>query len=193
MKCWASRRRLLFGWWRSCRPSCWPCLAPFGFTTGPVGVTKRKPLFSAAPNVDASDATTITQQAKPMSDGTGNGITPNAKRLLYGGFAAILAAGVGAAIRGGILANWGAEFGFTGQQLGDINGAGFTGFCFGIVIGGVVADKIGYGKLVIAAFLFHMLSAFVTFGATTGMAPDAAYSLLYWGTVIFAVANGNLR
>src|SRR5437773_5871233 len=126
-----------------------------------------------------------------MSNGTG--ITPNAKRLLYGGFAAILAAGVGAAIRGGILANWGAEFGFTGQQLGDINGAGFTGFCFGIVIGGVVADKIGYGKLVIAAFLFHMVSAFVTFGATTGMAPDAAYSLLYWGTFIFAVANGTLE
>src|SRR5438046_5450868 len=114
-----------------------------------------------------------------MSNGTGNGITPNANRLLYGGFAAILAAGVGAAIRGGILANWGAEFGFTGQQLGDINGAGFTGFCFGIVIGGVVADKIGYGKLVIAAFLFHVLSAFVTFGATAKMPTDAAYSLLY--------------
>ena len=88
-----------------------------------------------------------------MSDGTGNGITPNAKRLLYGGFAAILAAGVGAAIRGGILANWGAEFGFTGQQLGDINGAGFTGFCFGIVIGGVVADKIGFANPDAARYL----------------------------------------
>src|SRR5881394_4097856 len=120
-------------------------------------------------------------------------IVPNAKRLLIAGFMAILAAGVGFGIRGGILANWGADFGFTGQQLGDINGAGFTGFCFGIVIGGVVADKIGYGKLVIAAFLFHMLSAFVTFGATTGMATDAAYSLLYWGTFIFAVANGTLE
>ena len=60
-------------------------------------------------------------------------IVPNAKRLLLAGFMAILAAGVGFGIRGGILANWGADFGFTGQQLGDINGAGFTGFCFGIV------------------------------------------------------------
>ena len=33
------------------------------------------------------------------------------------------------------------------------------GFCFGIIIGGVVVDKIGYGKLVVAAFLFHVLSA----------------------------------
>src|SRR5207244_10749340 len=97
---------------------------------------------------------------------------------------AILAAGVGFGIRGGILANWGSDFGFTGQQLGDINGAGFTGFCFGIVIGGVVADKIGYGKLVVAAFVFHVLSAVITFGDTKGMATDHAYSVLYWGTLI---------
>ncbi len=122
-----------------------------------------------------------------------DGITPNAGRLLWAGFMAILAAGVGFGIRGGILANWGAEFGFTGQQLGNINGAGFTGFCFGIIIGGVICDKIGYGKLVIAAFAFHVLSAFVTFGATSGMDPAKAYNFLYWGTFIFAVANGTLE
>ena len=59
---------------------------------------------------------------------------------------AILAAGVGFAIRGGIFDNWGGEFGFTATQLGAIGGAGFTGFCFGIIIGGVVCDKIGYGN-----------------------------------------------
>ena len=64
---------------------------------------------------------------------------PNAKRLLLAGFMAILAAGVGFAIRGGIFDNWGREFGFTGSELGAIGGAGFTGFCFGILIGGVVA------------------------------------------------------
>jgi MFS family permease len=122
-----------------------------------------------------------------------DGITPNAGRLLWAGFMAILAAGVGFGIRGGILANWGAEFGFTGQQLGDINGAGFTGFCFGIIVGGIICDKIGYGKLVIAAFAFHVLSAFVTFGASSGMPADSAYKFLYWGTFIFAVANGTLE
>ncbi len=124
-----------------------------------------------------------------------DGIAPNAGRLLWAGFMAILAAGVGFGIRGGILANWGAEFGFNAQQLGNINGAGFTGFCFGIIIGGVVCDKIGYGKLVIAAFGFHVLSAFVTFGATSsgGMSINSAYNLLYWGTFIFAVANGTLE
>lgn len=121
------------------------------------------------------------------------GITPNARRLLWAGFMAILAAGVGFAIRGGILANWAADFGFTGAQLGAIGGAGFTGFCFGIIIGGVVADKIGYGKLVIVAFLLHALSAFVTFGANKGQPQELAYNFLYWGTFIFAVANGTLE
>ena len=121
------------------------------------------------------------------------GIAPNAKRLLWAGFLAILAAGIGAGVRGGILANWAADFGFTGAQLGAIGGAGFTGFCFGIIIGGVVVDKIGYGKLVVAAFLFHVLSAFITFAATKGQAQDTAYLFLYIGTFVFALANGTLE
>jgi len=118
---------------------------------------------------------------------------PNAKRLLWAGFLAILAAGIGFGIRGGILANWAADFGFTGAQLGAIGGAGFTGFCFGIIIGGVVVDRIGYGKLVVAAFLFHVLSAFITFAATKGQSQSTAYLFLYIGTFVFALANGTLE
>ncbi|MDQ3620869.1 MAG: MFS transporter [Verrucomicrobiota bacterium] len=121
------------------------------------------------------------------------GITPNAKRLLWAGFMAILAAGVGFAIRGGIFDNWGAEFGFTGKELGDIGGAGFIGFCFGIIIGGVIADKIGYGKLVVAAFILHVLSAVITFAADPGMEKSTAYKTLYWGMFVFALANGTLE
>jgi MFS family permease len=116
-------------------------------------------------------------------------IAPNAKRLLVAGFMAILAAGVGFAIRGGIFDNWGAEFGFTASELGKIGGAGFSGFCFGIIIGGVICDKIGYGKLVIIAFALHVLSAIVTFTASGA----GAYQSLYWGMFIFAYANGTLE
>jgi MFS family permease len=115
---------------------------------------------------------------------------PNAKRLLWAGFMAILAAGVGFALRGGIFGAWASEYGFTATQLGAIGGAGFSGFCFGIIIGGIVVDKIGYGKLVAVALLGHILSAFVTFGAST---PQNAYDFLYWGMFIFAFANGTLE
>jgi len=122
-----------------------------------------------------------------------NGIAPNANRLLWAGFMAILAAGIGFGVRGGILLDWKGEFGFTDLQLGNIAGAGLTGFCFGIFIGGVIVDRVGYGLLVLAAFAFHVLSAFVTFAAMPTQAPMVAYNYLYWGTFIFAVANGTLE
>jgi MFS family permease len=134
------------------------------------------------------------------TDNTANGSAPvaaNANRLLWAGFMAILAAGVGFAIRGGIFDNWGKEFGFTGAQLGSIGGAGLSGFCFGIIIGGVICDKIGYGKLVITAFLLHILSAVVTFAAVPGDGGEAAktlaYNCLFGGMFIFAFANGTLE
>lgn len=121
------------------------------------------------------------------------GIAPNARRLLWAGFMAILAAGIGFGVRGGILADWKGEFGFSDTELGAIGGAGLTGFCVGIFIGGIVVDRIGYGALVLAAFLFHILSAVVTFAATEGQESVVAYNYLYWGTFIFAIANGTLE
>jgi MFS family permease len=115
---------------------------------------------------------------------------PNAKRLLWAGFMAILAAGVGFALRGGIFGAWASEYGFTATQLGLIGGAGFSGFCFGIIIGGLLVDKFGYGKLIALAILGHILSAFVTFGASDA---KNAYDFLYWGMFIFAYANGTLE
>jgi len=127
-----------------------------------------------------------------MANGN-EGIAPNAKRLLFAGSMAILAAGLGFAVRGGIFTNWKEDFGFTDAQLGAIGGAGFSGFCFGIIIGGVLCDKFGYGKLVVTAFTLHVVSAFVTFAATKGMPQATAYNYLYWGMFIFAYANGTLE
>lgn len=114
----------------------------------------------------------------------------HAKRLLWAGFMAILAAGVGFAIRGGLFDNWELLYNFNKTQIGTITGAGLTGFCFGIMIGGLLVDKLGYGKLVAAALAGHILSAFVTFAAST---PENAYTFLFWGSFIFAFANGTLE
>ena len=61
----------------------------------------------------------------------------NRSRLLWAGFTAILAAGVGFAIRGGIMDNWGTEYGFTNTQIGAIGGmiaSGIIGLFAGAVI-----------------------------------------------------------
>jgi len=119
--------------------------------------------------------------------------TINPQRLLWAGFTAILATGVGFAVRGGILDNWGAEFGFSATQLGVISGAGLTGFCFGIFAGGLIVDKLGYGKLIVASFAMHLLSAVITLTASPEMGMATAYNYLFWGTFMFALANGALE
>ena len=117
----------------------------------------------------------------------------NRMRLLWAGFMAILAAGVGFAVRGGIFDNWSTEFGFTAAELGAVAGGGFTGFCFGIIIGGVLCDKIGYGKLVVAALVLHVVSALVTIAPTASMGKETVFAYLLWGMFIFAFANGVLE
>lgn len=121
------------------------------------------------------------------------GIAPNASRLLWAGFTAILAAGVGFSVRGGILGQWAEQFGFTMTELGTITGGGLTGFGLVIIITSLFADKIGYGKLMIAAFLLHLVSAVLTLATPAFFASggkDAAYWCLFIAMFIFAIGNG---
>jgi MFS family permease len=128
-----------------------------------------------------------------MSSGEIRTTAPNAKRLLWAGFMAILAAGVGYSVRGGILTQWANQFGFTMTELGTITGGGLTGFGIVIIASSLIADKVGYGKLMILAFLLHLISAGLTLGAPMAFASGgkaAAFTCLFWGMFIFAVGNG---
>lgn len=118
---------------------------------------------------------------------------PNAKRLLAAGFTAILAAGVGFSVRGGVLGQWAEQFGFTMTELGTITGGGLTGFGIVIILSSLIADRIGYGKLMIAAFMLHFISAVLTLATPAFFASggkDAAYWCLFAAMFIFAVGNG---
>ncbi len=121
-----------------------------------------------------------------------NGKT-NPNRLLWAGFMAILAAGVGFGVRGGILNDWATQFGFTQTELGEVTGFGLVGFGVIILIGAFVADLIGYGKLMVAAFLCHFASAVLTLFAAAAFktgGKEAAYQCLKWGMILFSVGNG---
>jgi MFS family permease len=106
---------------------------------------------------------------------------------------AILAAGVGYSVRGGILGQWAEQFGFTMTELGAITGGGLTGFGIVIILSSLVADKIGYGKLMLSAFGLHFISAVITLLAPAAFAAGgkgAAFNCLFWGMFIFAIGNG---
>ncbi len=126
---------------------------------------------------------------KPSNDA----VAPNAQRLLWAGFMAIMASGVGFSIRNGLLTQWADQYGFTMTELGEITGGGLTGFGIIILLSSFIADKVGYGKLMISAFVIHALSAVLTLGAGAAFASggkDAAFQCLYWGMFLFAIANG---
>ena len=117
----------------------------------------------------------------------------NPNRLLWAGFMAILAAGVGFGVRGGILSDWGAQYGFTQTELGEVTGFGLVGFGVVILIGALLADIVGYGKLMVSAFICHFASAVLTLFATAAFAKggkEAAYTCLKWGMILFSVGNG---
>jgi len=121
-----------------------------------------------------------------------NGKT-NANRLLWAGFMAILAAGVGFGVRGGILSDWSTQYGFTQTESGEVTGFGLVGFGVVILFGALLADVVGYGKLMVAAFVCHFSSAVLTLFATAAFktgGKEAAYGCLKWGMILFSVGNG---
>ncbi len=117
----------------------------------------------------------------------------NNRPLFIASFMTLIAAGVGFAIRGGILADWGAQYGFTKFDLGTITGGGLVGFGIVILLASLITDHIGYKPILLLAFILHVLSALITFAATPifhAMGKDATYWCLYIGMFMFAVANG---
>jgi len=94
------------------------------------------------------------------------GTIANRKALLICGFLTLIAAGIGFAVRGGLLGVWSAQYGFTMTELGQITGGGLLGFGIVILITGLLVDTIGYKKLILLAFLCHIVSACMLFAAT---------------------------
>ncbi|MEM7312594.1 MAG: MFS transporter, partial [Planctomycetota bacterium] len=117
----------------------------------------------------------------------------NRKQLLTAGFLTLIAAGIGFAVRGGLLDIWSNKYGFTMTELGKITGGGLLGFGVVILIAGLLIDAIGYKPLMLLALLCHVVSAVMLFAATpvfNSAGKEAVYALLFWSAFIFAVGNG---
>src|SRR5207253_5766034 len=123
----------------------------------------------------------------------------NDKKLFWASFLTLIAAGIGFSVRAAIVKDWGQQFGFTQTELGKISGGGLIGFGLAIIFFSFFADRFGYGKLMLVAFLLHASSAVVTFAATPiynagglfGLGPKAsAFYCLNLGMWLFALGNG---
>lgn len=114
-------------------------------------------------------------------------------KIFWASFLTLIAAGMGFAVRGGVLAEWGSLFGFTQTELGEITGFGLAGMAVTIIIFSLFADRIGYKWILVGAFLLHVGSALLTLAATPvfeSSGKGATYTLLMVSMTMFALANG---
>ena len=91
-------------------------------------------------------------------------IQPSIERnkLFVASCLALLVTSLSFGIRAGLLNQWGEQFNLTGEELGTIAATAFWGFPLAVIIGGMVVDVIGMKKLLVAAFVFHLIGILLT-------------------------------
>lgn len=116
----------------------------------------------------------------PMS----NHIKPTA--LFWASCLALLVTSLSFGIRAGILNRLGVEFQLNAGELGTIAATAFWGFPLAVVIGGFVVDMIGMKRLLVLAFIFHLLGILLTIFA-------GGYWTLFISTLLVGIANGTVE
>ncbi|MFZ6666132.1 MFS transporter [Peijinzhouia sedimentorum] len=107
-------------------------------------------------------------------------------RLFVASCLALLVTSLTFGIRAGVLLSQGEEFSLTAKELGTIVATAFWGFPIAVIIGGMLVDIIGMKKLLIVAFLFHLIGITMTIFA-------GGYWTLFISTLLIGMANGTVE
>jgi MFS family permease len=110
----------------------------------------------------------------------------NSKKLFLAACISLVVTAMTFAIRAGILEQLGAQFGLTDTQLGFVNSMAFLGFPIATVVGGLLYNSIGARKLMIVAFVSHILGLVLTIMA-------GGYWTLLISTFFIGFANGSVE
>jgi MFS family permease len=112
--------------------------------------------------------------------------TINRTQLFRASCLSLLVTSLSFGIRAGILGDLGTKFALNASQLGTITATAFWGFPLAVVIGGVIVDLIGMKRLLLLAFLFHLVGILLTVFAT-------GYWTLFFSTLVIGIANGTVE
>ena len=112
--------------------------------------------------------------------------TINRSKLFWASCLALLVTSLSFGIRAGILNELGKIFNLSATQLGTITATAFWGFPLAVIIGGMVVDIIGMKRLLVAAFIFHLLGVALTIFAS-------GYWSLFLSTLLIGIANGTVE
>lgn len=110
----------------------------------------------------------------------------NRERLFIASCTALVVTSMTFAIRAGMITPLGIEFGLSNEEMGWIASMAFLGFPIAVVIGGMVVDTIGMGRLMWVAFAAHLAGILMTIFA------GGFWSLLI-STLLIGLANGTVE
>lgn len=109
--------------------------------------------------------------------------TIHTNRLFVASCLALLVTSLSFGIRAGIMSNLMVQFHLDAKQMGLIAGTAFWGFPVAIVIGGMIVDIVGMKRLLLLAFLLHLVGIVFTIVST-------GFVSLYVSTLFIGIANG---
>jgi len=110
----------------------------------------------------------------------------NRTQLFRASCLALLVTSLSFGIRAGILNSQGVRFHLNASELGTIAATAFWGFPLAIIIGGIVVDIIGMKRLLVCAFIFHLVGIILTIYAD-------GYWTLFLSTLLIGIANGTVE
>jgi len=114
----------------------------------------------------------------------------NRNQLFVGSCLALLVTSLSFGIRAGILNRLGVEFKLDKEELGTIAATAFWGFPLAVIIGGMIVDIIGMKRLLLVAFIFHIVGIVLTIYA--GKFGNPFWSL-FISTLCIGIANGTVE
>jgi MFS family permease len=125
----------------------------------------------------------MAQFSSPTLD---SGPSVHAKPLFTACIVAMFATAFGFMVRALLLNDFGTMMNLTEVQKGAVQGAGLFPFAISIILFSLFIDRIGYGTTMVFAFVGHVAGTIMTILA---IGPKN-YQMLYFGTLVLALANG---
>lgn len=108
------------------------------------------------------------------------------KRLFLASCLALLVTSLSFGIRAGILNDLGGNFHLSNAALSQITATAFWGFPLAVIAGGFLVDAIGMKRMVLLAFVLHIIGILLTVFA-------AGYWTLFLSTLFIGMANGSVE
>jgi MFS family permease len=132
--------------------------------------------------------------AKPSGVSASSRASQNEHQALFWGcFVALITTAFAFVGRLSLLGVWKTQFGLDEAELGRLAGIGIWPFAVSIIFFSLVIDRIGYKVAMYIAFLGHLIWTLMAVSAYFATDKQTGYQLLYWGSLICALANGTVE